>query len=661
MFTLPPKPFIDDPESPAAKRRAGADESASSEQKRNSAARVFPQKSETDEPWSTGSELTDRWIIDNHVDPAVLEKFALLPKMNRKRIILKCIETPVQNPDAWITACVRNWQTNETEQRLTRAANQTGGMMSTVAVPREGFQPYSASTSGHFSSPHKEAVSTEFPVPGLELFKVISNPVCQKMMTMWPDHKSDFISTFLSCVDDTTADRITALSPQDQVGLAFCFMMNASADDAAYNNRLVNVWLQRMEAMRGMTISSSCSPSKKVLQHGTSISVQFVLGGMPTVMAGTLMSVLFLTLPRMHPNVKWNFLPVLHLSDDCDDQVQLADVASCFGVHFLMECTSLQMLSEKFPDWVSGWETMQAKFVFIANVGFIPSPSMILTDISPDFLHGGQNRWVWKFLQATTAVRQRFGNETLADIIFAPAAEALAADLTRLWGAKAKSGGTLQTPPFVQEPCVHSTPSGFAVTPVIENDAQNKENIGHWDCPDMCAWVQKHGTLCTSPSYLSKLLVVKLFKERPLQKQEQEMLQVRVSKHIDGTVRGIGRDWFLRWFGFLDTPGQSLLQQHLPCLGDIIITTGMPGTSNARFTSACGQQRYCRNCERVFEMLDQSYATYTLADVLLALMTKTVLMWSGTGMANKAEWVRDETLQRMHTCDADCALSRAAL
>ena len=60
-------------------------------------------------------------------------------------------------------------------------------------------------------------------------------------------------------------------------------------------------------------------------------------------------------------------------------------------------------------------------------------------------------------------------------------------------------------------------------------------------------------------------------------------------------------------------------------------------------------------------MLDQSYATYTMADVLLALMTKTVLMWSGTGMANKAEWVRDETLQRMHTCDADCAVSRAAL
>ena len=206
MFTLPPKPFIDDPESPAAKRRAGADESASSEQKRNSAARVFPQKSETDEPWSTGSELTDRWIIDNHVDPAVLEKFALLPKMNRKRIILNCIQKPVQNPDAWITACVRNWQTNETEQRLTRAANQTGGMMSTVAVPREGFQPYSASASGHFSSPHKEAVSTEFPVPGLETFKVMSNPVCQKMMTMWPDRKSDFISTFLSCVDDATGE-----------------------------------------------------------------------------------------------------------------------------------------------------------------------------------------------------------------------------------------------------------------------------------------------------------------------------------------------------------------------------------------------------------------------------------------------------------------------
>ena len=75
--------------------------------------------------------------------------------------------------------------------------------------------------------------------------------------------------------------------------------------------------------------------------------------------------------------------------------------------------------------------------------------------------------------------------------------------------------------------------------------------------------------------------------------------------------------------------------------------------SASKYASVCGVERYCQNCEKVFDMLGRGYGLHTLADVLLALVTKAVPTW-GTNSTGGVEWVRREGVDRVHTCEATC-------
>ena len=47
----------------------------------------------------------------------------------------------------------------------------------------------------------------------------------------------------------------------------------------------------------------------------------------------------------------------------------------------------------------------------------------------------------------------------------------------------------------------------------------------------------------------------------------------------------------------------------------------------SKFTAACGQQRYCRKCEKVFAIVDKSYPIHVVCDV--ELFKKVASSWSG--------------------------------
>ena len=154
---------------------------------------------------------------------------------------------------------------------------------------------------------------------------------------------------------------------------------------------------------------------------------------------------------------------------------------------------------------------------------------------------------------------------------------------------------------------------------------------------------------------VAKLLVMKLFKERPLRRDEEDMLKAVSTNLESGTQISMPRSRFLTLYRYSDTPADTLLQSVFPCSEFVIPTTGDVASAKSRVKTPCGQQRYCRQCEKVFKVLDQSYPTYVVCDVLLALLTKILPTWSGKAMVDSAMWARQEVPGRNHKCGAGCS------
>ncbi len=57
---------------------------------------------------TTGIPACDEWLLTQVRDRSVLTEFAQIPIYGRKRITLKCIETPPDDAVRWLSACIRN-------------------------------------------------------------------------------------------------------------------------------------------------------------------------------------------------------------------------------------------------------------------------------------------------------------------------------------------------------------------------------------------------------------------------------------------------------------------------------------------------------------------------------------------------------------------------
>ena len=61
----------------------------------------------------------------------------------------------------------------------------------------------------------------------------------------------------------------------------------------------------------------------------------------------------------------------------------------------------------------------------------------------------------------------------------------------------------------------------------------------------------------------------------------------------------------------------------------------------------------CRNCEKVIEMLDRGYELQTMADVILAVITKLMPRWPGQASVG-SDWERTTAGMTPHYCGPDC-------
>ena len=155
-----------------------------------------------------------------------------------------------------------------------------------------------------------------------------------------------------------------------------------------------------------------------------------------------------------------------------------------------------------------------------------------------------------------------------------------------------------------------------------------------------------------APSLIAKLLVTRTFKERSLSKAETYLLEkFRTNASSQSTYTN--RAFFMRWYGLAQTPAEAILDEEYPCFISVMRSTGAKATGSSRFASPCSQERYCRNCEKLFEMLDKGYGLQSMADVILALITKVMPTWLGQAPVG-SDWERTTAGMTAHYCGPDC-------
>ena len=118
-----------------------------------------------------------------------------------------------------------------------------------------------------------------------------------------------------------------------------------------------------------------------------------------------------------------------------------------------------------------------------------------------------------------------------------------------------------------------------------------------------------------------------------------------------GKIRYISRAFWLLWLGFDKTPVPEIADAQLPCLGTISLATGDPAQVDTPGSSACGEKRYCKNCEELVQMLGQAWHVRSMADVATAWFEKIIARHCKND--SSVEWPsRPEGPP--HTCGPNC-------
>ena len=614
--------------------------------------------------WSTGNGTCDAWLMNADCEPDVLDRFATMPQKQRKRIILRCMENPVDNIDAWLSACVRNYEDKQLELR-------------TIGSPARRAIPYprsaqgsdlspAASSSGRSSQESRVCLPAPPPVstPGRDLAAVTTAlnvdipQISRDLFACWPNNKSRCIAIVLGMLQGGVLAAFVSLTSQDQAAMAFALMV-ALPQDAEIRNQMLNAWMERLDLLRGgnsqqsMPMTVSNTPGRKICK------VQCIVAGMPTCMAAVTISAVQKVVDQLHREVRWDFCPVIYLSEEFPDKLSVVEVFEAMRVSVRAEVSSLSLLVNELRNLWTEWAVGETNFVLVSCLspgdrdGSFPP-------LEPHLLHEKPRRWMWGMVNLAKALRGKVGDERVAELMISPPGGAAdyVNQVSTLYGQAIM--GTEQTDvekfACTLRPDVFCTPSGVRYVPCCEYSIETSSPIDGWTSPPTQSLTQVQQLIPRFvPSTLIQLTTDEMFNQRVLSADEQTVLATLRMRHSSGEDRLCHRPLWLRWMGFHDTPAQRLLTNHLPCLGRIIPSTGtladegLPPTS----TSSCGQKRFCNHCEEVLTILSCGYQTWFVADVLVALFTKALPTWTHQPGAAADMWGR-YAVARDHVCGEGC-------
>ena len=594
--------------------------------------------------WSTGNPVCDEWFAKQGVAPDVVLNFSMMPQQNRKRIVLGMMDKMPDNIDAWISGCHKRWRTSELEWRLTGGAGPQRGRMTGADAP-------SAPASGSYARPEVPILHHQAAV-GQPVFSREPTQACLDLLKYWPDDKSGMIAAVVDNLQDAVLERFLELDTQDQSALAFACMLTCPEQKSQWQGH-IDVLLDRYLRARGSGAPDPLIVHRSPKAESASLDVQFIFGGFSSVMAATLVTVLQKSIRLMHRKITWTFQPVLFLRDGTDmDHKIAAQTLQEHQANFAESVDDLKSLQNNWASLADKWKTNGTKIIFLANIGCDANPEKFLEDIPANYLHLPANKWTWMFLQASKCARAEVQEENVADIIFAPPTDVLRDELNQMWGEENQMRESTMDKVSPLIPRVHSTPAKFGVAPCLMTDGDSV-TVGAGDAaPDLTPLLRTQRNFRVRPWTVAKLLVTRTFKERPLTRDEVDLLD-KYQRDKNGAISHASREHFLQWFGLAGTVAESIFKKELPCFEFVLKTTGKKIERGGKFATACGQDRYCRNCEQVFTMLDSGYGLASFGDVVLAMITKALPTWAGVEKATW-EWQRSEQANKPHDCKAGC-------
>jgi hypothetical protein len=272
-------------------------------------------------------------------------------------------------------------------------------------------------------------------------------------------------------------------------------------------------------------------------------------------------------------------------------------------------------------------------------------------------LHRVNTRWLWSLVRLSHDLRAMVGDNNVAELTLTPsiASPTVVSCLGELFGPVVIASRMLSEYNKVAPvPLAFGVPSDFTVTKCHDEKDTAATALDGWSMA--APPTERSAPLSTGLlGGISKALEIEIFQERSLTPAETAALSTYKMKHGQtGEERYCSRDWWMRWWGYHQTPHQKFLDETQQCSRTIISVSGLPAAGSSPCAKPCGRDRYCKVCEGVFNGLDKTFALPTVIDCMVAIMNKALKTWKH-GEAS-GEWTRVSTVDRSHTCAADCPL-----
>jgi hypothetical protein len=605
--------------------------------------------------------------MTNTLEADVLVQLAEIPAGKRKSIIIGMMKKPPANPNSWAKACLRNYREQMFESQVAGGTSPHTGMRST-ASPAQSASPNYGSPQGHVShfalmqgppiSAHAESVMRDFTGGRREgpLFPALDNTPDKWVLsawTLWQHSKSNFLAEIHGQMGEVARGRFQILPPKDQLHIGFALML--ASMKGIDLDQTVNSWCDRYDALTNGIGLTPTVPAGSPLPCNE-LSVQFILCGGVLASSNILTWVAMQCVTSCRPDLRIDMRPVIEVG------YREVDVRVARGVFIAKAClarSDVGFTPSGLNDAVNGflpeWKAKNTKVIIVIQVPNVLASTAHPSDVDRTQIHGSALRHLFDLRKGIATISSGLGQSSVATVAFAPPniSDVLRSELAELFGNIVDGvSTTIKYNDFAASPVVFTNPVNLSVvkntTPVPETD-----KLDGWIFNSEALRGMGSTALPLNPESLSRNACAQLLGERMLSPQEERLLSISKMKHeITGELRLPSRDFFGRQLGLEGSPVMKIVNEQFKCHQWIIPSTGGAAPAGLKGGEACGQSRYCLECESLFQEFAVVYHLSTCADVVTSCFLKSVMTWQdGRGpqdfLTLPAHWSD-------HRCGPDC-------
>jgi hypothetical protein len=595
---------------------------------------------------------------------SVLTEFAHIPIYSRKRIALKCIETPPSDAVRWLSACIRNQKTKELEARLMgpsppSASKQfsgdpdirAGSCAGSLAVTANTYAQPRRSLSG--SSPSTGQAANA--VIGMQCDVTGTVPTwTQRALSFYPDKTGSFLTEVYGQMTASSAQPIQALAPAWQVGVCLAVCLLCDEHQGSIDS-LVRCALQRLAGdgepqrpvPRSLDMDAAATMNKLTIMPVLCFP-RLAVTALSYFCAANI-------LKSLRPDVTINWLPALLVSGDVTDQSATSSLARN-GCQVQMEKVMIQpgMLVEHLRGQVPRFKRDSVRFLFM-NVFTVDADSDHLK--TDQVLHCSGLRTCWLIAAAVRMLRVECGATAVAEwtLLANAKTDSQNTAVSSLFGeALGADDGFERYKVLTLNSTIVTNPIGLTRCPLSQAVDHNVLHDG-WKHHASVESMSAPNTWPRVSAAFPKCLQDTLFGDQPTDAALIGSISFcRMVHSTTGDVRYWTVGMFLKALGYGRTPMQAMISDLTPCHEWILPTTGQKAAVENQAGKPCGNKRYCLNCEAALEMLLQTRDLPSIVDSLVALLTKTLTCWSDFAAVS---WHESSECVVDHICGPQCPIA----